>query len=232
MALSNLRDVRVWSCGGCGFGVAECAAPSPSLHSLRPDGGFNRSSKLKVRAARGCATPDTDGLRIPSRVSSVRAGATPPAPPAHTGSRSVAAAKGQPVQLGRSALPLSALTTTWRELLRHRTLACPASQAFWDDRQHPEPGGRMFGWRRRCPSRMDGASTTHVPELEARRPRGAGAAGQRSACGTAAYFCRPARTASPIHIGMPDFSYTPETFHQTIYWRTNSVSLTVGHKQS
>lgn len=46
------------------------------LQSLRPGSGFNRSSKLKVRAARGCAaSPDTDGLRIPSRdsrVSSVR----------------------------------------------------------------------------------------------------------------------------------------------------------------
>lgn len=45
-----------------------------SLHSLRPGGGFKRSSKLKVRVL-GCARPVTDGLRIPSRVSSVRCGA-------------------------------------------------------------------------------------------------------------------------------------------------------------
>ncbi|GBP19481.1 hypothetical protein EVAR_102027_1 [Eumeta japonica] len=51
-----------------------------ALHSLRLGGGFSRSSKLKVRAARGgpaparapAAGPVSDGLRIPSRVSSVR----------------------------------------------------------------------------------------------------------------------------------------------------------------
>lgn len=56
---------------------AERAGPSlvTSLQSLRPGSGFNRSSKLKVRAARGyAASPDTDGLRIPSRVSRVRCG--------------------------------------------------------------------------------------------------------------------------------------------------------------
>lgn len=45
-----------------------------ALHSLRPV-VFNRSSKLNVRAVRGCASPVTDALRIPSRVSSVRCSA-------------------------------------------------------------------------------------------------------------------------------------------------------------
>lgn len=56
--------------------------------------------------------------------------------------------------------------------------------------------------------------TAHVPVQESRPPRGADVACQRSACGTAAYLCRPARTASPVHIGMPDFSHAG-TFHET-----------------
>lgn len=55
--------------------MTECTGRS-ALHSLRPGGGFNRSSKLKVRAVRACASPDTDGLRIPSRANSVRCGAS------------------------------------------------------------------------------------------------------------------------------------------------------------
>lgn len=68
-----------------------------SLQSLRPGGGFNRSSKLKVRAARGCgASPDTDGLRIPSRVSSVRCGAASCSTPAVDNSTSLPAAPAPP----------------------------------------------------------------------------------------------------------------------------------------
>lgn len=97
------------------------SARAPTLRSLRPGGGFNRSSKLKVRAALGCGESDTDGLRIPSRVSSVRsAGPAPAACPPCATTRHAAA-----------VTDAASLRRRRRRLRRHRPVPpAPAARRY------------------------------------------------------------------------------------------------------